>query len=89
MSLLKGMLEKDPRKRLSAEEALDHPAFTVHLSKSPLIKKNLGDDEKLQKWKNLIENEKTIKQKLSNVGEIPDQIEDLSPMPTKNKKQDF
>ena len=37
MALLKSMLEKDPEKRISTTEILEHPAFFSNLSKSPLI----------------------------------------------------
>ena len=37
MDLLKLMLEKEPDKRISSQDALSHPAFQNVLSKSPLI----------------------------------------------------
>ena len=37
MDLLKLMLEKEPEKRISSQDALVHPAFQNVLSKSPLI----------------------------------------------------
>ena len=37
MDLLKLMLEKEPDKRVSSQDALSHPAFQNVLSKSPLL----------------------------------------------------
>ena len=39
ISLLKAMLEKDPLKRISSKQSLNHPCFHTMLSVSPLILK--------------------------------------------------
>lgn len=55
MSLLTAMLEKEPDKRISAREAIDHSAFTSVLSKSPLIPRHLFDPDALIKHAKLVE----------------------------------
>lgn len=47
MALLRGMLEKDPKNRLSAKECLSHPAFNSVLSKSPLVMRHLFNSDAL------------------------------------------
>lgn len=47
MDLLRAMLEKDPKDRISAKEALSHPAFATVLSKSPLIMKHFFNSDAL------------------------------------------
>lgn len=49
MDLLKAMLEIDPNKRISSKNALDHPAFHILLSKSPLIERNVKNTSSLLK----------------------------------------
>jgi len=55
MDLLKLMLEKEPDKRISSGNALDHPAFHSVLSKSPLIMKNMFNADALIKHQKLVE----------------------------------
>lgn len=43
------MTEKNPRDRISSGEALNHPAFEIILSKSPLVIKNEFDPKDLLK----------------------------------------
>lgn len=56
-SLLTGLLQKNPEKRLSAAEALDHPWFVPALSPSPAISLDftrLARYSKLDKFQRLI-----------------------------------
>ena len=85
MNLLKAMLEKDPVKRISSREALSHDAFLIHLSKSPLIVKQFNDSEKLERFRALTEKNGLLPKKIPNVN-IPDRIEDLSPLPAPKKQ---
>ena len=55
MSLLKLMLEKEPEKRISSRDALDHAAFHMVLSKSPLILRNPFNADNLLKHQKLVE----------------------------------
>jgi len=41
------MLERDPEKRISSKDSLNHPAFLSVLSKSPLISRNFFDPNSL------------------------------------------
>lgn len=77
IDLIKRMLEKNPAKRISARQALYHPAFQNVLSKSPMISKISFDS------KNLISQQKVAeKKKESNLFmPFPDRIEELSPVP--------
>lgn len=79
VGLLRGMLERDPQKRLSSQAALMHPAFTRGLSRSPLITKPASDVDRLLRFKQLTDLNR-LGQKKTGVS-IPDRIEDLSPMP--------
>jgi len=63
MDLLKRMLERDPERRISSKEALNHPAFHTVLSKSPLISKNFFNADSLLQHAKLTE-EYTNQQKL-------------------------
>ena len=54
MDLLKSMLQKDPKKRISAKEALNHEAFNSILSKSPLIARGLFSTDLLVKQTELM-----------------------------------
>lgn len=55
MDLLKAMLEKDPRDRISAKDALSHPAFNSVMSKSPLIMRQLFNSDALLRHTKLVE----------------------------------
>ena len=48
IDLLKGLIEKDPVRRFSAETALRHFAFGTVLSKSPLININRTKTDSLR-----------------------------------------
>ena len=52
---MKAMLEKDPSKRISAIDALKHPAFNTIMSKSPLLMRNNGNNESLAIQSKLLE----------------------------------
>ena len=47
------MLVKDPKTRISAKEALNHPAFETVLSKSPLIIRKAFDPNELINLQNI------------------------------------
>lgn len=55
MDLLKAMLEREPEKRITSEQALSHPAFHSIMSKSPLIMKNTFNADSLIKHQNMVE----------------------------------
>jgi serine/threonine protein kinase len=55
MDLLKRMLERDPDRRITSKEALNHPAFHTVLSKSPLISKNFFNADSLLQHAKLTE----------------------------------
>lgn len=55
MDLLKGMLEKDPDRRISSEKALQHPAFHTLMSKSPLVIKNTFNADSLLKHQGIVQ----------------------------------
>ena len=55
MDLLKLMLERNPDKRISSNDALLHPAFESVLSKSPLIMRSLFNNEALIRHAKLVE----------------------------------
>lgn len=55
MDLLKAMLEKDPKDRISAKEALAHDAFASVLSKSPLISKHFFNPDALIMHSKMVE----------------------------------
>ena len=82
------MLEKDPAKRLSSKDALNHDAFMIHLSKSPLIVKPNNEAEGLNKFKHITDANNLKANKIK--ANIPDKMEDLSPAPTvTNQKSKF
>lgn len=56
LSLLKGLLEKDPKKRLTATQALGHEFF----KKEPLITRNLEKIRKENKEPNAVENNLSV-----------------------------
>lgn len=82
MDLLKAMLEKNPRKRISSAEALMHPAFCNVLSKSPLHMKPIDqlNVKTLKEHTNITEenrrNEK-LKKQMGEASTIPDDINDF------------
>ena len=88
--MLKGLLEKEPEKRLSSQQAFNHAAFHSLLSKSPLISKNAFNADALIQHAKLTEdkNLKEAAEKKKNVfDKIPDRIEDMSPLPSPSKKR--
>lgn len=87
------MLAKNPAQRITAAEALNHPALTVVLSQSPLHVRSVFDNKQLQNFTKITEEyddkhinkKKTVKKSFSDV---PNKIEDMSPAPTSpNKKR--
>lgn len=93
MELLKGMLQKDPKKRISSEDALMHPAFCNVLSKSPLHMKpvdQLNVDD-LKQHTNITEENRKANKVTNGVNVIPDDINDFyspnTPALEKNKKK--
>ena len=48
------MLEREPEKRISSEQALQHPAFHSLMSKSPLIMKHTFNADSLLKHQNAV-----------------------------------
>lgn len=55
MNLLQQMLKIDPKDRISSKDALNHPAFDIVLSKSPLIVRKLFNPDELLKFKRMTE----------------------------------
>ena len=55
MDLLKAMLEKEPKNRISARDALSHPAFETVMSKSPLITRQLFNSDALLRHSKMVE----------------------------------
>lgn len=94
MDLLKAMLHKDPKKRISSADALIHPAFCNVLSKSPLHVKpidQLNMDE-LKQHTNITEEQKKLTKKdKTATNQIPDNIADIyspnTPAYDKNRKK--
>ena len=82
------MLEKDPNKRVSSRDALNHEAFMIHLSKSPLISKPFPESEKLELFKKITGDKGLVQKNLPNLV-IPDKIEDLSPLPAPRGQHSF
>lgn len=97
MDLLKSMLQKDPRKRISSADALMHPAFCNVLSKSPLHIKPIDqlNVDDLKQHTNITgeERTKTQKGKAKNPSTIPDDINDFyspnTPAINKKRKKSF
>lgn len=82
MDLLKAMLEKKPRKRISSADALMHPAFCNVLSKSPLHIKPVNQHEvnTLQEHTIITEENRRTENQKKRIGEastIPDDINDF------------
>ena len=77
------MLKKNPKQRISSEEALNHPAFTIILSQSPLAVRNVFDNKELIKYTSLTEeydHKKTDKRSGKRIyNGVPDRIDDMSP----------
>ena len=92
MSLLKGLLEKDPKKRLTADEALNHPAFSLIEESSP-IKKGKNFNDNFGKFSEFTGDKFNLKQnKISNNTDIPDDLDELnspdnSPVAHKKKQK--
>lgn len=68
------MLEKDPKNRIGASEAIDHPCFHKMLSISPLIIRPSFNA------RSLLDHEKATKKTVMKV-DMPNRIEDMSPSP--------
>jgi serine/threonine protein kinase len=94
MDLLKAMLQKHPKNRISSADALMHPAFCNVLSKSPLHSKPLEqlDVEGLQIHNDITEKQRKLAKKdKTNTNMIPDDIDEFyspnTPAYNKNKKK--
>lgn len=93
MDLLKSMLEKDSRKRISSGDSLMHPAFCNVLSKSPLHMKPIDqlNVDVLMQHTNITEEKKRNKKKKNTPSTIPDDINDFyspnTPALNKNRKK--
>jgi hypothetical protein len=85
------MLEKDVEKRISSKDALDHPAFHSVLSKSPLIMRSVYNTDGLAKHQKIVEDKNLKNPEVGNIKnfKIPDRIEDMSPLPSPNRKNNF
>ena len=91
MDLLKAMLQKDPKERISSAEALMHPAFCNVLSKSPLHNKPLDQlnvDDLKQHTKLTEEQKKLAKKDKTATNQIPDNIDDMYSPNTPAYKKD-
>lgn len=94
MDLLKAMLQKDPKKRISSADALLHPAFCNVLSKSPLHIKPIDqlNVDALKQHTNITEEQKKLAKKdKTATNQIPDNIADIyspnTPAYNKNRKK--
>jgi serine/threonine protein kinase len=94
MDLLKAMLQKDPKKRISSADALMHPAFCNVLSKSPLHIKPIDqlNVDDLKHHTNITEEQrKLMKKDKTATNQIPDNIADIyspnTPAYDKNRKK--
>lgn len=94
MDLMKAMLQKDPRKRISSTEALMHPAFCNVLSKSPLHAKHMDflNTKSLAHHTELTHEQKKMQKKdKTKPNMIPDDINDFyspnTPAYNKNRKK--
>lgn len=88
------MLQKDPRKRITAAEALMHPAFCNVLSKSPLHAKTvetLNTNTLIKHTQLTEEQQKILKRDKTKANQIPDDINDFyspnTPAYDKNRKK--
>ncbi len=81
MDLLKRMLEFNPKKRVSAEQALAHPCFEKIMSKSPLVVRSFYQAQDLMDYDNAVKAGKEINSKFNN---MPLKAEDLSPLPNQD-----
>lgn len=68
------MLEKNPKNRITASQAIDHPCFHKMLSISPLIIRPSFNP------RSLLDHEKATKKTTQKV-DMPNRIEDMSPSP--------
>ena len=80
------MLEKNPDKRISSLEALNHPVFTSVLSSSPLVIRNSFDNKDLVNFNKVTLNNdmnprSSRKHNIGFLDSFPNQIEDMSPKP--------
>ena len=87
------MLSKNPAQRITSSEALNHPALTVVLSQSPLHVRSVFDNKDLMQYNQItdqydhkrINTKKKVKKSFSD---IPDKIEDMSPLPNAPRKKE-
>jgi|JI6StandDraft_1071083.scaffolds.fasta_scaffold147063_2 serine/threonine protein kinase len=87
------MLAKNPAQRITSGEALNHPALTVVLSQSPLHVRSVFDNKDLMQYNQITDQYdpkqiRTKKKVKKSFPEIPDKIEDMSPVPTGTRKKD-
>ena len=80
------MLSKNPELRISSIDALNHPAFTIVLSQSPLAMRSVFDNKELINYSTITEQydlkKLSMKKKTKkSFGGVPDKIEDMSPKP--------
>lgn len=91
MDLIRKMLARNPEQRISSADALNHPAFTIVLSQSPLSIRSVFDNKELVQFTNLTGqyHQKQINTKKTNkkYEGVPDKIEDMSPTPTSPSKK--
>lgn len=86
------MLTKNPSKRISSDEALQHPAFTIVLSQSPLITRSFFDNKELINYTKITgqydQKQINTKKLKKSFGIVPDKIHDMSPKPHSPNKND-
>ena len=85
------MLARNPEHRISSSEALNHPAFTIVLSQSPLNVRSVFDNRELIQFTSLTgqydQKQISTKKNSSKYGGVPDKIEDMSPVPVSPNKK--
>ena len=67
MNLLKRMLEYDPKARISASDALKHPAFSLIMSKSPLVCRTFHQNQELLDYDKAVQNKKEKQGSVNNM----------------------